>query len=77
MVGLKSACVAGQLSEPIFIQLVHNQFHWLLFKYAQEIEATDIVSIKIEDARIAMTTLANGIGFIIDPSDHRAAPVEA
>jgi FkbM family methyltransferase len=74
---LKAAYAAGKISKPFFIEEAHKQFHSLLFKYAQEIEATDIASIKIEDGRIVMTTRADGISFIVDPSDHRTAPVEA
>jgi FkbM family methyltransferase len=73
---LKAAYAAGQFSKRVFIEEAHNQFHSLLFKYAQEIEATDIASIKIEDGRIVMTTRADDISFIVDLSDHRTAPVE-
>jgi len=74
---LKAAYAAGQFSKPAFIEEAHNRFHSILFKYAQEIAATDIASIIIDDARIVMTTRTDGISFIVDPSDHRTAPVEA
>lgn len=73
---LKAAYAVGQISKPVFIEEAHNHFHSLLFKYAKEIETTDIASIKIEDGIIVMTTRADDISFIVDPHDHRTAPVE-
>lgn len=74
---LKAAFAAGEISKPDFIEQAHARFHNLLFKYAFEIEDTDIRSIQINDSRVVMTTRADGIAMIVDPSDHRTAPVEA
>ncbi len=74
---LKVAFAAGGISKPDFIEQSHAHFHALLFKYAIEIGATDIQSIQITDLRVVMTTRADGIAIIVDPSDHRTAPVES
>ena len=74
---LKAAYAAGEISKPFFIKQAHALFHSLLLNYAYEIEATDISSIQIVDRRVVMTTRADGIAMIVDPSDHRTAPVEA
>lgn len=73
---LKAAYAGGRFSKPVFIEEAHKQFHSLLFKYAEEIKATDIASIRIEDGRVVMSTRADGISFIVDPLDHRTAPIE-
>jgi len=74
---LKAAYAAGEISKPDFIEQAHANFHATLFKYAHEIEATDIASIKIADGTVVMTTRADDISFVVDPSDHRTAPIEA
>lgn len=74
---LKAAFAAGEISKPVFIEQAHAQFHAMLFKYALYIEDTDIASIQINDRRVVMTTRADGIAMIVDPSDHRTAPVES
>ena len=74
---LKAAFAAGEISKPDFIEQAHAQFHAMLFKYALEIEDTDISNIQINDRRVVMTTRADGIALIVDPSDHRTAPVES
>ena len=74
---LKAAYAAGEISKPFFIEQAHALFHSLLLNYAYEIEATDISSIQIVDRRVVMTTRADGIAIIVDPSDHRTAPVES
>jgi FkbM family methyltransferase len=74
---LKAAFAAGEISKPDFIELAHAHFHAILFKYALEIEDTDISGIQINDRRVVMATRADGIAMIVDPSDHRTAPVES
>jgi FkbM family methyltransferase len=74
---LKAAFAAGEISKPDFIEQAHAHFHAMLFKYALDIENTDISSIQINDRRVVMTTRADGIALIVDPSDHRTAPVES
>lgn len=74
---LKAAFAAGEISKPDFIEQAHAHFHSMLFKYALDMEATDISSIQINDHRVVMTTRADGIALIVDPSDHRTAPVES
>jgi FkbM family methyltransferase len=74
---LKAAYAAGKLPKPDFIQQAHSVFHNLLFKYALEIETTDIASIQIFDRRVVMITRTDGIAIIVDPADHRTAPVES
>ena len=74
---LKAAYAAGEISKPDFIEQAHARFHALLFEYAVEIENTDIQSIQINDRKVVMTTRADGIATIVDPSDHRTAPVES
>lgn len=74
---LKAAFAAGEISKPVFIEQAHAHFHAMLFKYALDIEDTDIRSIEINDRRVVMTTRADGIAMIVDPSDHRTAPVES
>ena len=74
---LKAAFAAGEISKPDFIEQAHAHFHSILFKYALDMEATDISSILINDRRVVMTTRADGIALIVDPSDHRTAPVES
>ena len=74
---LKAAYADGQISKPVFIDQAHALFHSKLFCYADEIESTDIASIKIEGGQVVMTTRADDISFIVDPSDHRTAPDEA
>ena len=74
---LKAAYAAGLISKPDFIEQAHACFHALLFKYALEIEDTDIRSIQINDCRVVMTTRADDIAIIVDPSDHRTAPIES
>jgi FkbM family methyltransferase len=74
---LKAAFAAGEISKPDFIEQAHSRFHAVLFRYALDIEDTDIASIQISDRRVVMTTRADGIALIVDPTDHRTAPVES
>jgi FkbM family methyltransferase len=74
---LKAAYAAGDISKPAFIKHAHSAFHSLLFKYAQEIEDTDIACVQITDHGVVMTTRTDGIAMIVDSADHRTAPVEA
>lgn len=74
---LKASFVAGEISKAVFIEQAHAHFHSILFKYALDIEDTDISSIQISDRRVVMTTRADGIVIVVDPVDHRTAPVES
>jgi FkbM family methyltransferase len=74
---LKAAFVSGEISKPDFIEQAHAHFHSILFKYALDMESTDISSIQINDRRVVMTTRTDGIAIIVDPSDYRTAPVES
>ena len=65
---LKAAYAPGEISKPAFIEQAHARFHALLFKYALEIEDTDIRSIQINDRKVVVTTRADGIAIIVDPS---------
>jgi FkbM family methyltransferase len=74
---LKAAYSADLISKATFIEQAHSRFHSLLLSYAQEILHTDIASIQIKDGRTVLTTRADNISLIVDPYDHRTAPIEA
>lgn len=75
--GLKAAYSNCIIPKPDFIEQAHSRYHSLLLQYAKDIESTDIKSIQICDGRVVMTTRIDQISLIVDPCDHRTAPIEA
>ena len=73
---IKGKFETGALSKSEFISLMHERLHSTLFAYAEQLRFTDIASIGISDGEVIMVSRRDGIRIVVDPEDHRTAPIE-
>jgi FkbM family methyltransferase len=73
---LKAKYEAGGLTKAEFIIQMHERLHSTLFAYAEQLEDADIARIEISAGRVIMTSRRDGIRIVVDPEDHRTAPIE-
>lgn len=66
----------GQINKEIFIKLMHENRHSILFEYADFLSETNIKKIEIEDAHVVMTSRNRGVRIQCAPDDYRIAPIE-
>ena len=73
---LKAKFETGELAKAEFITQMHERLHSTLFAYAEQLEITDIAKIEISAGKVIMTSRRDGIRIVVDPEDHRTAPIE-
>lgn len=73
---IKDKFESGALPKAEYISLMHESLHSTLFAYAEELEFTDISTIKITAGQVIMVSRRDGIQVVVDPYDHRTAPIE-
>jgi FkbM family methyltransferase len=73
---LKGKFEAGDLAKAEFIAQMHERSHSTIFAYAEQLKFTDIAKIEITAGYVIMTSRRDGIRILVDPLDHRTAPIE-
>ena len=64
-----------KIAKAEYIQKMHG-LHARLFEYSHLMTQTNISKIEISDQGVIMTSRAEGIRILCDPSDYRIAPIE-
>lgn len=67
----------GLISKDRYIVSNYDEFHSVLFEYADYISKTNISKVEIEDDSVVVTFRDSGIKISCPPGDHRVAPIEA
>lgn len=73
---LKAQFNSQQVTKANYIQLMHQQ-HARLYEYSQFLKHTSVERIEISSDEVMMTMKGNGLKIIVNPEDHRIAPIDA
>jgi FkbM family methyltransferase len=66
----------GIIDKPTFIRKMYENYHSILFEYAEHLSKTNIGKIEIEDNQIIMTSRDRGARLLCTPGDFRVVPIE-
>jgi FkbM family methyltransferase len=73
---LKEAFAKSDLQKQEYINIAYNEFHKILFDYANNLGKTDIREISIDSAGVIFTVRSSGVKIRCQLGDHRSPPVE-
>ena len=69
--------IHGKVDKPTFIKEMYENYHAILFSYAEILAKTNIKKIEVEDNLVVMTTRDRGVKIVCAAGDFRTAPIEA
>lgn len=76
MVELRAAFTKNELDKPQYIRNAYEDFHRILFEYADNLSETDIREITIDAGSVIFTVRSSGVKVRCQLGDHRSPPFE-